>query len=72
MTYELLALENEHEKRAIVSGLRRLRSNLAAMKRRDRAKGWTVAEGAIDVNELRLTMVDKMLARFTNTPLNLE
>lgn len=54
---------NEYERRAIVSGLRRLRSNILQLRRRDDETGWTPEEGRQNVHDLRLATVDRLLAR---------
>ena len=54
---------DEHERRAIVSGLRRLRNNILQLQRRDREMGWTPEPGRQNVHDLRLATVDRLLAR---------
>lgn len=54
---------DEYERRAIVSGLRRLRNNILQLQRRDRDAGWTPEPGRQNVHDLRLATVDRLLAR---------
>ena len=54
---------DEYERRAIVSGLKRLRNNILQLQRRDRNAGWTPESGRQNVHDLRLATVDRLLAR---------
>jgi len=58
---------SEHEQRAIITALRRLRANIQATQRRDEAKGWKPSPGKRDIQALRLHTVDKLLARISST-----
>lgn len=55
---------NEHERRVIVSGLKRLKNYLLQLQRRDQARGWQPKEGQQDVHALRLASVESVLARY--------
>ena len=57
---------DEHERRAIVSGLRRLRNNILQLQRRDELKGWVPEPGRQNVHNLRLATVDRLLARLAS------
>ena len=54
---------SEHEYRAIVSGLRRLRANTLGLMRRDERQGWRPQPGKEDTQKLRLATIDGLLAR---------
>lgn len=54
----------EHERRAVLSGLRRLRSSILGLQRRNKANGWNPRPGFTDIQELRLATVEGLLARY--------
>lgn len=58
-----LTNSDEHELRAVTSGLRTLRVRLAKQLRRDERGGYTPRAGATNMHELRMATVDKLLAR---------
>ncbi len=56
-----------HERRLVVSGLRRVRRALIADIRKQKARGWKPEPGKMDNNILRMKSVDKLLERFEHT-----